>query len=89
MAKEITVKVPTPQGLHARPAGIVAKVASEFGAQITAKANGLEKNAKSVMALMSLGVQHNQDITFTADGPDADAALQKLQTLFTEQLNVH
>ena len=71
---EIILKIKNNEGLHARPAGILAKKAAEFQANILVSVNGQSKSAKSIMGLMSLGLKKDQEFTLILDGPDAAAA---------------
>ncbi|MET3767912.1 PTS hybrid protein [Marisediminicola sp. UYEF4] len=64
-------------GLHARPAADFVKRASDFEASVTV--NGV--NAKSLLRIMSLGVGVGSELTLTAEGPDAQAALDALVEL--------
>lgn len=59
-------------GLHARPAAVVARKASEFEAAVTI--NGVD--AASVLALMALGLVGGAEIELTASGPQAEAAIE-------------
>ena len=61
-------------GLHARPAADFVKRASDFEAAVTV--NGVD--AKSLLRIMSLGLGVGSEITLTAEGPDAQAALDAL-----------
>ncbi len=61
-------------GIHARPAGLLAKTAKNYESEIT-----ITKGEKSVvctklMALMGLGVKCGDTITVTVNGADEDAA---------------
>ncbi len=70
-----------PVGFHARPAAVLANGAKQFASDIKINKNGNTANAKSVVAIMGLQVEHNDTVTLTANGPDADAALAKLVPL--------
>ena len=61
-------------GLHARPAAVVARKASEFDAEVTI--NGVD--AASVLALMALGLTGGAEIELSASGPQAEEALEAL-----------
>ena len=43
--------------------------------------NGRRVNAKSIMGVMMLAAEHGSSITFRAEGPDADQALDALTAL--------
>lgn len=64
-----------PDGLHARPAAVVARFVSEFDADVTI--NGVEAN--SVMSLMSLGLRQGAEVELRAEGPQAKEALEALK----------
>ena len=79
---ETSVTVLNEEGLHARPAGILAKAASQFAAKIELTANGQTKNAKSIMGLMSLGIKSGQEVSIRAEGDDAQTSLSVITKLF-------
>ncbi|NDF15019.1 HPr family phosphocarrier protein [bacterium] len=78
---ELQLKIRNPEGLHARPAGVFAKKAAEFQSNIQILAGGQLKSAKSIMALMSLGLKQDQEFTLIIDGPDAGLASRALAEL--------
>src|SRR5579863_3891261 len=59
------------QGLHARPAALLAQRAKAFGAAATLRAHGRSANARSVVAIMALGVRQGDELTIEASGADA------------------
>ncbi len=67
------------QGLHARPAGQIAKEARNFQSKVTLSvaATGKKADAKSLMGIMTLQAKKGTVITVTADGPDEAAAIEK------------
>jgi phosphocarrier protein len=71
---ELQLKIKNAEGLHARPAGILAKKASEFQSTIQISVNNQTKSAKSIMALMSLSLKKDQEFKLILDGPDAEQA---------------
>ncbi len=78
---EKTVRILNEEGFHARPAGVFVKKATAFASAIEVRHNGASKNGKSIMALMSLGLAKDSEITIAAQGPDADAAVTALVDL--------
>jgi phosphocarrier protein HPr len=82
---ELLLKIKNAEGLHARPAGILAKKAAEFQSNIQISAGGQLKSAKSIMALMSLGLKKDQEFTLIIDGPDADTASRTLTELVNNE----
>jgi phosphocarrier protein FPr/phosphocarrier protein len=80
--------VPFRHGLHARPAALLVQRLGTFSAQVTLSSHGKSASARSVVALLGLGVQHGDDITITASGADATAALEALIAGFQDVLKL-
>lgn len=78
---ERTVQIVNQNGLHARPAAEIVKLAAKFQSEITIVKDDLDVNGKSIMGVMMLAAEHGSTITFRAEGPDADQALDALATL--------
>ena len=78
---ERTVQIVNRNGLHARPAAEIVKLAAKFKSEITIVKDDLDVNGKSIMGVMMLAAEHGSTITFRAEGPDADQALDALATL--------
>jgi phosphocarrier protein FPr/phosphocarrier protein len=70
-----TLIVALRQGLHARPAALLARRAKTSGAQITLTARGRTADARSVVAIMALGVRHGDELKIRASGSDAGQAV--------------
>lgn len=83
--KQITVQVIDPVGLHARPATVAVSAASKFKCDVTVAFKGREVNMKSIMGVMSLGIQQGAEITISAEGDDAEAAIAALTETITTQ----
>jgi phosphocarrier protein FPr/phosphocarrier protein len=66
------------QGLHARPAALLAQRAKSFGAEASLSAHGRTANARSVVAIMALGVRQGDELTIRARGADAAQAVASL-----------
>ncbi len=79
---EITVQHPV--GLHARPAAVFVRLASSFPATIAISKTGAgakRANAKSILAVLSLGVNQGDQIAIDTDGERAEEALNALLDL--------
>lgn len=83
-----TVTVQLRHGLHARPAALLAQAAKALASQVSILAHGKAANARSVTAIMALGVRHGEEVTFTASGPDADHAIQQLNAALEVALHM-
>jgi phosphocarrier protein HPr len=65
-------------GLHARPAVLFVRTAKRFKADIDVICRGDEANAKSILSVLSLGVNQGMQFTVRASGPDAAEALDAI-----------
>ena len=75
------LKVVNRLGLHARPAALFVKAASRFESDITVEKGGSKVSGKSIMGLMTLEVGQGCVMRVTADGVDAEEALDELKHL--------
>jgi phosphoenolpyruvate---glycerone phosphotransferase subunit DhaM len=66
-----------PEGLHARPAAELVKLAGRFESRVTV--NGAD--ARSLLAVLALGLRHGDAVTVEADGPDGPAAVEAVREL--------
>lgn len=78
---ERVVQIENKNGLHARPAAEIVKLAAKFRSDITIVKDDLDVNGKSIMGVMMLAAEHGSTITLRAEGPDADQALDALASL--------
>jgi phosphocarrier protein len=71
------------KGLHARPASLFVRTASEFDCEIEVGAADAEErvNAKSSIRVMSLGIESGDEIVIVADGDNSERAVERLVTL--------
>jgi phosphocarrier protein HPr len=77
--KEVTIV--NKLGLHARPAAMFVRVANKHRAEIWVEKDGEQVNGKSIMGLMMLAAGQGSRLLITAEGADAQGALQELQDL--------
>lgn len=78
-----TYKIVNEQGLHMRPAGIVAGELGKFQSEAIIKFNGNEVNAKSIMNLMAACIKCGSEIEITFDGADEEKACEKFEELYS------
>jgi phosphotransferase system HPr (HPr) family protein len=81
---EATFVVAHPAGLHARPASIFVRTCNSFPCEIKVKnvtANSALVNAKSVLAVLTLGVDSGHEILVTAIGEKESDALNAIKNL--------
>ena len=85
--KEFTYTITDPLGIHARPAGLLAKAAKAFAdTTITVTKDGNTAKATQLMKLMSLTVKQGNVVTVAADGPQEEEAIAAMQKFFEENL---
>lgn len=65
-------------GLHARPATFFIQKANEFKSLILIEKDERRVNAKSLLGVLSLGIEGGAKIKILADGPDEEAAVAGL-----------
>lgn len=85
MIREMTVKVENRSGLHMRPAAVFAENAARFKAEIKLVKDGREANAKSLVSILTLGVEMGTAVTVRATGEDAEEAVNALVGLIRRQ----
>ena len=85
---EQTFRILNEEGMHARPAGAFVKVANEFKSAVEVKANGMTKNGKSIMGLMSLGLTKDAEVTLVTKGEDEAEAMNKLGKLIENKFSL-
>lgn len=73
-------------GIHARPAGMLAKTAKAFASEVTIEKDGKSVAANKLMALMGLGVKCGDTITITINGDDEAEAEQTLKEFLEKNL---
>jgi multiphosphoryl transfer protein len=81
-SREIVVRLA--HGIHARPAATISTAARRFSAEVELAARDRRVNAKSIAALMSLGVRKDERVTIFARGGDAQAAMEALADLIAD-----
>ncbi|EFM2180900.1 HPr family phosphocarrier protein [Escherichia coli] len=70
-------------GIHARPGAYMVNILKPFNCAVkiaNLSRNDHYVNAKSLMALMSLGIKNGHEVIVIFDGEDAQRALQQLST---------
>jgi phosphocarrier protein HPr len=86
--QKTTVTVTVDVGLHARPASQFVQSAKRMQSEIHLQHGDKTANAKSIIQVLSLGVNQFDELEIMAEGPDEVEAIQTLSTLikrdFTE-----
>ena len=69
-------------GIHARPAALIAQTMGQFNSNIDMSCNGNTVNAKSIMGVITLGAANGTEVSISADGSDENEAVDALSQLF-------
>ncbi len=77
--KDVVVK--NQVGLHARPATFFIQKANEYKSSIWVEKEERRVNAKSLLGVLSLGIEGGAAIKIIADGSDEESAVLGLQRL--------
>ena len=84
--KELTLK--NKYGMHVRPAGLFAKIASRFNADVEVEKDGNVVSGKSIMALMTLEAVCGTTLRVSACGPQAREVLGELEALVSRKFDI-
>ncbi len=76
-----TIEVQNKTGLHARPASVFVQAAAKFKSNITIEKDSKQINAKSMLALLGLGVSKGSTVKIAAEGADEKEAVASLTSL--------
>ncbi len=75
--KPITIQIAN--GLEARPVALLVQVASQYDSQIHVEVEGKRVNAKSIMGMMTLGLETGEKIVVEAEGTDEEEAMNNIE----------
>ena len=81
---ERTVVVASSHGLHARPAALFTQTAAKAGTAVTIAKGDRSVDASSILGVISLGIDHGDEVRLSAEGEGAEEALDALQKLLEE-----
>lgn len=84
--KEFQYTVKDACGIHARPAGLLVKLAKQYTSSITIEKNGKTCDMRKLMAVMGMGIRQGETITVTAEGGDEAAAIEAVEKFLTENV---
>ena len=84
--KQFTYTITDPVGIHARPAGLLAKAAKGLDSTITIIKEDGSKSAVAtkLMAMMSMGIKQGETVTVTIEGGNEEANAATIEAFFKE-----
>lgn len=74
-----TIEIKLANGLEARPVAVLVQVASQHDSTIYIESGDKRVNAKSIMGMMSLGLDTGETVVVTAEGKDEEAAVKSIE----------
>jgi phosphocarrier protein HPr len=81
----LRLKITNKLGLHARAAAKLVQTLNRFDIEVELECGGDAVNARSILGILTLAVSKGADITLTATGIDAEAALDAAQKLIEDK----
>ena len=82
-----TVEIVNARGLHARASAKFVKAAAQYDAEVRVTRDGQTVDAQSIMGLMMLGAGPGSQLEITAEGSDAQVALEGLCQLISDRFD--
>lgn len=83
--KEKEIEIGLETGLEARPVALLVQVASQFESSIYIESGSKRVNAKSIMGMMSLGLDSGETVRVTTEGEDENDAMEGIEKFLTAQ----
>lgn len=84
--EKITYVITDKMGLHARPAGLLVKLAQKYKAKIMVQKGDQTNDAKKIFGVMSLAAKQRDQLDFFIEGEDENAAAAALQSFLRDNL---
>jgi phosphocarrier protein len=81
MVVEKTIRVSNRAGVHARPAALIVQAAKDFICTIHIENASGRINGKSIMGIITLGAAYDTELTISAEGEDAEVAVDTIVKL--------
>ena len=82
--REITIRLDS--GLETRPVALLVQMASQFQSDVYVESDTRRVNAKSIMGMMTLGLDSGSEVTSSANGEDEKEAVDKIAAYLTRSL---
>ena len=73
-------------GIHARPAGQLAREVKKYESRVTIKKGDKSAVATKLMAVMGMGVKCGDTVTVTVEGADEEAVVAEVKAFFENNL---
>lgn len=84
--KEFQYTIKDELGIHARPAGVLAKFAKNLGSKVVIAKGDKSADAARLMSVMGMAIKQGEQITVTVEGETEEADVKQVQAFFEENL---
>lgn len=81
-----SIEIQLSNGLEARPVAVLVQVASQFESSVYLESEGKKVNAKSIMGMMTLGLNSGEEVMVICDGNDEEAAAKGIEKYLSGQM---
>ena len=82
--QEIKYRIDDEMGLHARPAGLLVKMAAKYKSDIQLGTPAKMVNAKRIIGVMALTLKQGNEMTMTFNGEDEQEAVTAIKAFLEE-----
>ena len=79
------LKIASKQGLHARPAAMFVETANKFISKVTIIKDDIVVDGKSILNILTLGVECKDEIIIEVEGEDAEEAIESLKRVILKE----
>ena len=83
ISREIQIQIPN--GMDASPVAFLVQTANKFNSNIYLETGNKTVNAKSIMGMMSVGMNYEDKIKITADGEDEEEAVEAIRKFLSHK----
>lgn len=80
------IQIKLESGLEARPVALLVQEASKYESKIYIECEGKKVNAKSIMGMMSLGLDAGEELVVSADGTDEQLAVDNIEKFLSGEV---
>lgn len=81
--RDITVRLDG--GLETRPVALLVQMASQFQSEVYVESENRRVNAKSIMGMMTLGLDTGSEVTVSTNGLDEKEAMERIEAYLTRR----
>lgn len=87
VTRDVVVRIR--QGLHARPADMLAREARRWQSRVELVTQSARVDGKSILDVLTLAAEEGTRLVIEATGPDAGEAVDAIAVLFERKFNEH